>query len=531
MNETRVTMLIQQWLQDELSDAEFGELERHLKTDPAARTAFLRAANLDSALRDRAARDDHMRAWLAHQPARPSSTRKLFWPWGLAAAAAIAMGVFLIGGVRPRSLRPALEATAQGTAVLTQTIDAEWAARGPRRTVGATLPPGTFTLQKGLAQIEFFSGAALVVEAPAEFEIVSSWKVLWRHGKARVKVPPAARGFEINTPGMKVIDLGTEFGLDVDRASADARLQVFSGEIEAHPTTGRQLNLTQGQGIEQRGTSISPLGTVRPQDFPGLDHMRDLGRERAATQFARWQAASLAQRRDPRLIAYYPMQPDSTSQRLVRNLAEPGDALRDGGAVGAAWGTGRWPQKGALEFKGAGDRVRLQLDGEYQALTLACWVRVDGLDRRYNALLLTDGYDPGEPHWQIYENGRLMFSVTYEDPENPAQRRNQIYYSPVIFDRTNTGRWHHVAVTYDNRSGAAIQYVDGVEVSREVHRFHAPDRPVFFGPCELGNWGIPLTGHQFPIRNLNGRIDEFAIYSAVLGAEEVRAMYEAGRAE
>ena len=41
MNETRVTMLIQQWLQGELSDAEFGELERHLKTDPAARTAVL----------------------------------------------------------------------------------------------------------------------------------------------------------------------------------------------------------------------------------------------------------------------------------------------------------------------------------------------------------------------------------------------------------------------------------------------------------------------------------------------------------
>jgi hypothetical protein len=215
----------------------------------------------------------------------------------------------------------------------------------------------------------------------------------------------------------------------------------------------------------------------------------------------------------------------------VRNTAEPGDPLRAGGAVGAAWSQGRWPEKDALEFKRPGDRVRLDLPGTYTALTFACWAKVDGLDRTYNALLLTDGYEVGEPHWQIFEDGRLMFSLTYPDPAAPGKRRNQIYYSPIVFDRANTGRWHHLAVAYDNRRGEVVQYVDGAEVSREVHAFHEPGRSVVFGPCEIGNWGMPLQNHRFPIRNLNGRIDEFALYSAALSGAEIRAMFEAGRPE
>jgi hypothetical protein len=173
----------------------------------------------------------------------------------------------------------------------------------------------------------------------------------------------------------------------------------------------------------------------------------------------------------------------------------------------------------------------LKLDGTYDAITFACWARVDGVDRKYSALILTDGYDPGAPHWQIYEDGSLMFSISYMDPASPAVKRNQIYYSPPIFTAANSGRWQHLAVTYDNQSGVVVQYVNGREVSREVSKFHQPGRPISFGACELGNWGLPTPNHRFPIRNLNGSLDEFMIYRAVLSADEIRALYEAGKPE
>jgi hypothetical protein len=106
-----------------------------------------------------------------------------------------------------------------------------------------------------------------------------------------------------------------------------------------------------------------------------------------------------------------------------------------------------------------------------------------------------------------------------------------MYFSKPVFSADSLGRWHHIAVTHDNESGEVTQYFDGAEVSREVSPLHRAARPISIGPCEIGNWGLPTQGHPFPIRNLNGAIDEFAIYSAVLSASEVRDLYLHGRPE
>jgi hypothetical protein len=235
--------------------------------------------------------------------------------------------------------------------------------------------------------------------------------------------------------------------------------------------------------------------------------------------------------KDPHLVAYYTFKhwPDDRWDRLVKSYAIPPQKQRAGGAVGAKWTQGRWPGKDALEFKRPGDRLRLNLDGSYTALTFSAWVKVDSVDKKYNSLLLTDGYDNGEPHWQIYQDGSLMFSIIYRpDGITRGGDWNQIYYSKPVFGPDSLGRWHHIAVSYDNQSGQVIQYFDGAEVSREVSKLHQAGRPITYGPCELGNWGLPTQGHQFPIRNLNGAIDEFAIYSAVLSAAEIQSIFENG---
>lgn len=539
MNKDPIEQLIADWIQGTISADDFKKLDLRLRHDPEARRALRLAANVDADLRDWATREASTAAGPEiPEPAAPVTRGPWFrWrlPVGLAAAAALVFAAYQTGGLMsgrgPADPVAVVEQTDRGAAILTQAVDAVWLGEAARTRLGDTLAVGPLMLDSGFAQIEFFGGAALLVEGPAEFEIVSPSQVIWRHGKVRVRVPPAARGFEMLTPGMKLVDLGTEFGVEVDRATTGSRVQVFSGEVEAHPHAAAQVNLTEGQGLEQRGSTVAQVDAVSADAFLSGDRMRELGRARADARFERWESFSRDQRGDPRLLAYYVLQRDESVDRLVRNLAEPGDGLRDGGAVGATWTEGRWPRKDALEFKRPGDRVRLDLGGTYTALTFASWVRIDGLDRKYNSLLLTDGYEAGEPHWQIYEDGRLMFSLTYPDSAQPGKLRNYIYYSPVVFDRANTGRWHHVAVTYENRTGTVVHYVDGIEISREVDPLHQPDRPIVYGPSELGNWGLPTVGHRFPIRNLNGRIDEFAIYSTALSAEEIRAMFEAGRPE
>lgn len=527
--------LVEAYFHGALSSEDFAVLEARLAADPEARRFLRRAANLDSALHAWAARDRTLSSWHTGRIPAPVRRRALA-PWlGLAAAVAL-MGVgsvvwnqrtrtAAIASVTARSL-PALEKTAQGSAILTQSAGALWSGSAAPRP-GDILSTGALTLARGLVQIEFFSGATLLVEGPAEFEIASPWEVAWSHGKARVHVPPAARGFRLLTPGMKLVDLGTEFGVEVDVATQDVRVAVFSGEVVAHPASGGELSLREGEGIARRGDQISRTAAGRPDEFATGHGLRELRESHARSRFAAWSAASRAQASDPRLIAYYPLTEVDAWSRIVRNAAPDRDL--DGGAVGVSTAAGRWPEKPALEFKRPGDRVRIHIRDTVSALTMAGWVKVDGLDRTYNALFLTDGYEAGEPHWQIFEDGRLMFSISYFDERH--KRHNQIYYSPVAFDAASAGRWHHVAVTYDSHTGEAVQYLDGRELSREVHPRHAPGRPIVFGPCELGNWGLPTQHHKFPIRNLNGSLDEFALYRAALSSEEIRALYEMGKPE
>lgn len=106
-----------------------------------------------------------------------------------------------------------------------------------------------------------------------------------------------------------------------------------------------------------------------------------------------------------------------------------------------------------------------------------------------------------------------------------------LYYSKPVFTDDSLGRWHHLAVTYNNTNGEGIQYFDAQEVGREISTLHQPARPITFGRCEIGNWGLPTQNHDSPIRNLNGAIDEFAIYQSVLSPTEIHQQFEAGKPE
>ncbi|HSI15170.1 MAG TPA: LamG-like jellyroll fold domain-containing protein, partial [Chthoniobacter sp.] len=344
-----------------------------------------------------------------------------------------------------------------------------------------------------------------------------------------------AQGFKLHTAGMDLVDLGTEFGVNAD-ANGASEVHVFEGKVEAHPENAAMQLLSTGQSLRRDENHALSAGNAKPEDFPSIEGLNAFSADHAKARYETWWQNVQKAKYDPRLIACYLFRhwPDDRWDRLVNNSAEPRVASRSGGAVGVRWTEGRWPMKDALEFKSPGDRVRMNLGAKiYSAITLAAWVRVDGLDRKYNALLLTDGYDPGSPHWQIYEDGRLMFSIAYLPlGETDVKRKNnQIYFSPRVFDLNNQRRWHHIAVTYDNQSGEAVQYLDGQEISREISPFHQPGRPIQFGPCEIGNWGLPTQGHQFPIRNFNGRIDEFRIYQAALSPAEVREQFEIGKPE
>jgi hypothetical protein len=540
VNADGLQRLISEWLNGRLTEQDSAELQEHLRTSREARDEFRRWTQLDVMLCEQAERSTEQPAQEKIIPLHGETGR--FRSFVRLAAAACVITMLSIAALWLRDRRSAAPSTAStaaeqtniGCAILTRATEAQFVG-GVSPRVGDTIQPGVLKLARGAAQIEFFSGASMILQAGVTVELVSPWEAVCREGKMTLRVPPPAHGFKLRTAGMDIVDLGTEFGVNAD-AQGGVEVHVFEGKVEAHPQNAAMQLLTGGQSLHRDAASTLSAGTSRPEDFPNIEKMDADSRGHSQARYDAWWRHMQEVRRDPRLIACYLFKHNTEDKwdRLVNNFTEPRVPSRAGGAVGARWTEGRWPMKDALEFKSPGDRVRINLGDEtYAAITLACWVRVDGVDRKYNGLLLTDGYDPGEPHWQIYEDGSLMFSIAYPSPGAPAgmKKNNQIYYSPRIFDLTNQRRWHHIAVTYDNQSGAVVQFLDGREISREVSPMHQPGRPITFGQSEIGNWGLPTQGHAFPIRNLNGRMDEFLIYRAALTPSEVAALFEAGKPE
>ena len=86
-------------------------------------------------------------------------------------------------------------------------------------------------LEEGIAEIEFDGAACVWIEGPAEFTPHSGQRVELACGRLMAYVPRQARGFIVDTPTAELVDLGTEFGVDVD-AVGKTDLHVLQGTVE-----------------------------------------------------------------------------------------------------------------------------------------------------------------------------------------------------------------------------------------------------------------------------------------------------------
>lgn len=418
------------------------------------------------------------------------------------------------------------EATSSGIAILTQLVDIGWATNQSPFEIGDALKPGQLSIESGYAQVEFFCGATIVLEGPAILELKSPTLARVIKGRLRAQVPPAARGFSLEVDDMKVVDLGTEFGLNVTSQGAD--VQVFDGEVALHRDDDVQQLLKAGQGIQRNPDGNFSQSTTTPADFLDISTLESRSSSQQAKRFQLWNDWSTKLRSDPRLIAYYAFDESKDWTRKLPNSLQPANSELDGAIVGAQRVPGRWPSKSALEFKRPSDRVRVQIPGQYRSLSFACWVRIDSLDRWYNSLFLTDGYEQGEPHWQILDSGQLFFSVRVSAKDGGQEHRKVL--SPPFWNPSLSGKWLHLATTFDVDSKSVCHYLNG----RRIHQETIPDHQLVsvtrFGKCTIGNWTSPQRPDEdFAIRNLNGRIDEFALFADALTKDEIQRLYENGK--
>ena len=403
-----------------------------------------------------------------------------------------------------------------------------------------------YILSSGLLEITYDSGAKVILEGPCTYEVESTaggylalGKLTARVEKKRSEVrgqksdpsplsPLPSPLFSVRTPTALITDLGTEFGVEVDKAGA-SKAHVFQGMVEmrlADGGRGEPLTIQLGVGesgrVEHgadgreptllRGTADAAAFAVRP------GQLATFVKERQLKPFHRWQAFSEELQERDDLLAYYDFQPDEHDRALLRNRAATGDKC-DRRIKDATWVPGRFPGKYALRFGWSSAGVRVYVPGKCQRLTLAAWVRLDSLPRDPSSLLTAHGWwKMGQVRWLVLRDGKMSLSVVV----GPRADVSAVSSRPVV-DEDHLGQWRLVAAVCDLAAQKVVFYCNGDCVGRQA--LDTANLEAFdIDYATIGDWYDPGAPFAKDF-SLQGRVGELMVFRAALSQEEIRRIY------
>ena len=430
--------------------------------------------------------------------------------------------MLVIGGVWAVWLKRSENgATSSAVAMLARVVDARWSGKTDSPRVGSALEPGWLRLESGLAQVVFYSGARVVIEGPTELQLVSPMEAVCRSGRLLAEVPEPASGFQVKTAQIEVVDRGTAFGIDATREKTE--VHVFNGAVEFSAGSRRKQSLDEGRAAVVRASVPPRLMAASTESFAPMFEFQKRSLASEAIRYDQWRLATAQLRQDPSLVVCFDFENLNLSGWTLRNGAEKNRSVPNATIVGCQRSEGRWREKQALEFQNVNDRVRLVVPGDYESITLAAWVRIKGLDRKFNSLFMTEGFEPGTIHWLIRNDGVLGLTIV-----GPKPGTSQVMASHPVLTVNEFGMWIHLAAVLDGKDRQMVHYVNGNPVTRHALNLGPPFR---VGPSELGNWNALSGPNLAPvlIRNFSGSIDEFELFSRALSDAEVRNLYSQGK--
>lgn len=243
------TVLFQRWLADELSAAEFSELEDRLLSDEAFRRRYLLYIDMEHSLAEELSARPEKPVLGLSQRAKPVrwglmvlvsavclATVVVLWPDGKAAHDpdhSSASSKFDAVSRLPAAVSPRIEhktAPLQGLPDVA-IVTAFGGDAGLPLTVGSRLKPGVMLVHGGELQLDFLGGSRVLLRGPAELHIVSSTAATLVHGIAGVRVPYSQDSFTLSTPEAAVVGAWTEYGVRI-MPEGFTRVQLLSGFAE-----------------------------------------------------------------------------------------------------------------------------------------------------------------------------------------------------------------------------------------------------------------------------------------------------------
>ncbi|NWK56542.1 FecR domain-containing protein [Verrucomicrobiaceae bacterium N1E253] len=365
----------------------------------------------------------------------------------------------------------------------------------------ALVPGSSLKLSQGTIELSLSSGVKSIVQAPAELTMVDASELALHRGKAWFKVPPEATGFTVETPQVRAIDLGTEFGVvSHGQDSRYDQVHVLDGRVEVTTLKGlsrkgirRTEQLSAGMAREVHFTgnfSHVPLSkgeflTSLPKGLPYLHWSMDVDLDH------------------PRMTSGTEVIASSIESVPTRSsvVQVPG---RRGRAVAFA------ADNGGLRTNWSG------IDGD-RPRTIACWIK----SPKHQPVGAIIGW--GE-HFEDGAKWRMTLNPEREKEGGVRGAiRTEFGYGYVIGSTDlRDGEWHHVVSVYDGSGEGTPEsiklYVDGVPEAVSAYKEN-----IVLTELDDEKSASCVIGYNF-----QGTIDELKVYQGVLPAAAVQSLYQEG---
>jgi len=244
-----------------------------LKTDPALLELYCSYAELESAFRRMRTSRFALGKGIAdiHEGAARRMHRRMFAVALASAAAVLALLGAILGALVVANPPPTLTLrTSPGSL-----IDVIHSPDAKNQPDPGTLAGGSSAvLAQGTVELQFRSGVRAIVQGPADFTLHDKNELHLRKGTAWFEIPPKAVGFRVQTPGLAVTDLGTEFGVRTRPHGLD-EVHVFRGMVEARSRRSLKAVETLTTGVARVVTVVGRLDEIEPEPAHFLKSLPD----------------------------------------------------------------------------------------------------------------------------------------------------------------------------------------------------------------------------------------------------------------
>ena len=267
LDQTVMVMALQELEAGTLDPVWRDELMALLNRSPAAQRTYLEYFEISAMLGAEAA--TYVEQGNLPKIIRSVTPARIFRRSLLAAAALLTLGAVvaaLIHVTRPQVPELALAAAA----------NTRWSVQGEVKDVGAnkaTVREGsTVLVESGTVELRLESGAAMVVQGPAQVSFPKLTRPVVRSGWLWIDTGTSCEKFEIGTPELRIRNLGTRFGVRAP-AEGPAEFHLIKGKLEviSEAMPEEVLNLAP----EDLGLAVPPQGEPTPvalarDPFPDL---------------------------------------------------------------------------------------------------------------------------------------------------------------------------------------------------------------------------------------------------------------------